>query len=99
MSGNPNFPLSTAVVSWTDSAGQVHLRVYSSDGYHVIERCNDGNGWVTGQFTAPGSQVSATAWYAADGAHLRVFCTIEDTTTEWCGDPETGWTKGIYSPT
>ena len=99
MSDDPNYPISTAVVSWFDSNGQGHLRVYSCDGYNVIERCNDGNGWVTGQFSAPGSQVSATAWYAADGPHIRVFCTFQNVTTEWCGDPATGWTKGVYSPT
>jgi len=34
---------------------------------------------------------------AADGVHLRVYCTSEDVTTEWCGDPATGWTKGGYT--
>jgi len=95
---NPNYPIATAAVSWTDAEGQVHIRVYSSDGYNVIERCQDGGGaWQTGQFSAPGAQVSATAWMAADGVHLRVYCTSEDVTTEWCGDPATGWTKGGYT--
>lgn len=99
MSGNPNYPVSTAVVSWFDKAGQLHIRVYSSDGYNVTERCNDGNGWVTGQFAQPGKQVSATCWNASDGTHIRVYCTIDDTTTEWACDPVTGWTKGTYTPT
>jgi len=97
MDDNPSFPISTAAVSWFDAAGQLHIRVYSSDGYNVIERCNDGNGWVTGQFSAPGSQVSATVWNASDGTHIRLYCTFQDKTTEWCCDPATGWTQGTYT--
>lgn len=97
MSDNTNYPVSTAAINWFDKAGQLHIRVYSSDGYNVIERCNDGNGWQTGQFQAPGSQVSAIVWWADDGAHIRVYCTFEDKTTEWAGDPQTGWTQGSYT--
>ncbi|MGJ3648988.1 hypothetical protein ACLB0R_11005 [Sphingomonas sp. GlSt437] len=98
-SGNPNFPISTAVVNWFDKSGGLHIRVYSSDGYTVTERCSDagGPGWQTGQFNQPGVNVSATVWTASDGAHIRVYCTINDVTTEWCSDPGTGWTKGSYT--
>lgn len=98
MTDNPNFPVGTAAVSWIDSNGVPHIRVYSTDGYTVIERCQDGGSvWQTGQFSAPGSHVSATCWVAPDGIHLRVFCTGDDATTEWCCDPTTGWTKGDYT--
>ena len=99
MTDNPNFPISTAAINWFDSAGQLHIRIYSSDGYNVTERCNDGQGWRTGQFKQPGKQVSAMQWTVADGTHIRVYCTTDDVTTEWCGDPATGWTKGSYTPT
>jgi hypothetical protein len=98
MTDNPNYPISTAAICWYDGQGVVHVRVYSTDGYNVIERCQDGGGpWQTGQFSAPGSKVSATCWVAKDGVHIRVYCTGGDATTEWCCDPNTGWTKGTYT--
>lgn len=96
-STNFSFPIDTAAINWIDSAGQLHIRVYSCDGYAITERCNDGSGWTTGAFKEPGSAVSATCWTAADGVHLRVYCTFQDQTHEWCNDPGTGWTKGEYS--
>ncbi|OYY90024.1 MAG: hypothetical protein B7Y45_09645 [Sphingomonas sp. 28-66-16] len=89
--------MTTAAVNWYDGSGQLHIRVYSSDGYTVTERCADGQGWTDGAFKQPGSQVSATAWTASDGAHIRVYCTANDGTTEWCADPDTAWTKGSYT--
>jgi hypothetical protein len=98
MTDHPNFPIGTASASWIDSSGQHHIRVYSSDGYNVTERLDDGNGWSAGIFSEAGSAVSATAWYASDGAHLRVYCTYQNLTTEWCYDPgDTAWTKGAYT--
>jgi len=99
MADNPSFPIGTAVVSWFYPAGALHIRVYSTDGYNVTERCVDqgGSGWTTGQFKQAGSQVSATAWVASDGPHIRVYCTFQDKTSEWCNDPNTGWTKGSYT--
>ena len=96
---NPNFPIGTASISWFDTSGQLHIRVYSCDGYNVTERCNDGNGWNTGSFSAPGSNVSAITWNASDGTHIRVYCTFQDVTTEWCTDPGTVWAKGSYTTT
>ena len=98
MSDEATMPIGTAVVSWQDSAG-LHIRVYSTDGYNVIERCIDtgGPGWTTGSFTANGSDVSATVWQDSAGAHIRVYCTFEDGTTEWCNDPGAGWQKGGYT--
>lgn len=94
-----NMPISTASVCWFDTSSNLHIRVYSSDGYTVTERCADGQGWTTGGFSAPGSAVSAISWNASDGTHLRVYCTFEDGTTEYCNDPGTaGWTKGSYTP-
>lgn len=96
---NPNFPIATASVSWLDSGGTVHIRVYSSDGYNVSERCWDGSGWSTGQFKAPGSDVSATCWQGSGGVSIRVYCTFQDKTTEWCVDPGSGWYQGAYTTT
>jgi Fungal fucose-specific lectin len=95
---NPNFPTGTASVSWLDSGGQIHLRVYSTDSYNVTERCWDGNGWTNGGFTAAGSAVSATAWQTQAGAFIRVYCTFEDKTVEYCWDGGgSGWYVGAYS--
>jgi len=97
MADNPNFPIATAAINWFDSSGQLHIRVYSSDGYTVTERCADGGGWTTGQFSQPGAAVSATCWSASDGIHIRVYCTFEDKTVEWCNDPGSAWTQGSYT--
>jgi hypothetical protein len=94
-----NDPIGTAAVSWFDGGGGLHIRVYSTDGYTVTERCADpgGGGWTTGSFSQPGSAVSATCWNDSAGTHIRVYCTFEDGTTEWCNDPGSGWTKGGYT--
>jgi hypothetical protein len=99
MSDMPSMPVSTASISWVDSGGTPHIRVYSCDGYNVIERCTDGgsNSWYTGEFTAPGEAVSAAIWQDSSGAHLRVYCTFEDKTVEYCNDPSTGWTQGSFT--
>ena len=99
MADNPNFPISTAAVSWIDSGGQPHIRVYSCDAYTVIERCYDGAGWQTGEFEQPGSAVSATSWSDSAGIHIRVYCTYQDQTVEWCADPGSSWTQGQYTTT
>jgi hypothetical protein len=94
-----NMPNLTAAVTWTDTGGAVHIRVYSSDGYTVTERCFDGGGpWTDGAFKAAGSQVSAICWQDSAGAHLRVYCTFEDSTTEWCADANANWYQGDYTP-
>ena len=93
-----SFPVATAAINWIDPNGQLHIRVYSTDGYTVTERCADGQGWTTGEFSQPGSAVSATYWQVSDGVHIRVYCTYEDMTTEWCSNPDApGWTKGAYT--
>ena len=38
MADNPNYPVGTASVGWTDKSGAGQLHVFSSDGYDVIER-------------------------------------------------------------
>ena len=93
-----SYPIGTAAISWFDSSGGLHIRVYSTDGYHVTERCMDPEGgWKTGAFAEAGSQVSATCWNDGEGVHLRVYCTFQDATIEWCNDPGKGWTKGAYT--
>lgn len=97
MSDNPNFVIGTAALSWFDSSGQLHLRVYSTDGYTVSEMCTDGGAWYQSAFSAPASDVSATSWQDSQGTHLRVYCTFQDKTVEWCNDPGvTGWQQGQY---
>ncbi|MCW3836546.1 hypothetical protein ACFQ1E_10010 [Sphingomonas canadensis] len=91
----------TDTISWIDTSGNLHIRVYSSDGNNVSERCADTGsaGWTTGSFLKPGGMVSATVWQDSAGAHIRVYCTAMGTTTEWCSDPGTpGWTQGSYTP-
>lgn len=97
---NPNFPVGTAAVSWLDGNGTVHLRVYSSDGYNVTERCWDGSGWTDGGFKAAGDQVSATCWQNQSGACIRVYCNFQDKTVEYCWDAGgSGWYQGAYTTT
>lgn len=96
MSDNPNYPIGTAVVSWM-ADGQVNIRVYSTDGYNVIERVATSSGWENGSFSQPGSQVSATCWQDSGGVHIRVYCTFQDKTVEWCSDPGQDWTQGQYT--
>ena len=93
----PSTPIATAAVNWLDSNGQVHLRVYSTDGYTVTERCWDGNGWSDGSFKASGEAVSATSWQGGGGLSIRVYCTFQDKTTEWCIDQGGGWYVGAYT--
>ena len=95
MASNPSFPVGTAAVSWSDSA--VHIRVYSTDGYNVTERCWDGSAWANGAFNQPGDAVSATCWQGQGGVFIRVYCTFEDKTVEWCADPGQGWYQGAYT--
>jgi hypothetical protein len=99
---NPKYPIATASVSYFDpnNANALNIHVFSTDGYTVTERyavSNESGGWMTGEFNQPGSAVSATAWVDSAGAHVRVYCTFNDGTTEWCLDPGTMWTKGAYT--
>lgn len=98
MSDQPNMPVSTAVVSWSAN-GSTWLRVYSCDGYNVTEMSTETGQWAATGFTAPGSDVSATCWQDSNGLHFRVYCTIDDTTTEWCNDggASGNWYQGQYT--
>ena len=97
MASNPNFPIGTAAVSWLDGGGGVHIRVYSTDGNNVTERCWDGGSWTTGGFSAAGGAVSATLWSSGGVASIRVYCTFEDKTTEFCSDQGGAWYEGAYT--
>src|SRR3712207_2973675 len=93
----PKTSIETAAVSWLDGGGQIHLRVYSSDGYTVTERCWDGSGWYDGGFTPKGENVAATAWTTSD-ANIRVYCTYQGKVSEWCWDAGgSGWYQGAYT--
>jgi hypothetical protein len=93
-----NLPVGTAAVNWLDGNGTVHLRVYSTDGYNVTERCWDGSSWSNGGFKQTGDQVSATSWTIQGKVFIRVYCNFEDKTVEWCWDGS-GWYKGAYTTT
>ncbi|MDB5671070.1 MAG: putative fucose-binding lectin protein [Alphaproteobacteria bacterium] len=98
MADMPSIPIGTASISWIDSGGALHIRVYSTDGYNVIERCLDTGGtWYEGAFSAPGAQVSAVCWQTNAGVSIRVYCAFEDDVTEWCTDPGVAWYKGSYT--
>jgi hypothetical protein len=90
-------PIGTASISWVDGSGS-HIRVYSSDGYMVQERCNDGgSAWYSGAFNVPGRDVSATVRIENGYPVIRVYCTISETTTEWCSDALGAWYRGAYT--
>lgn len=89
------FPIDSATISWVDGDG-VHIRVYWSDGYTVKERCWDMDRWATGQFSQAGADVSATCWNDG-GIHIRVYCTFEDKSVEWCLDPGGSWYRGAFT--
>ncbi|MBV9884606.1 MAG: hypothetical protein JO276_16480 [Sphingomonadaceae bacterium] len=99
MADNPNFPIGTAAINWIDGGGQVHIRVYTTDGYTVRERCWDGNGWTDGSFSQAGAQVSATCWMSGGNLSIRVYCNFQDETTEWCIDQGGSWYQGAYTTT
>ena len=96
---DPNsLPVSTANIAWVDTDGTTHWRVYSCDGYNVVERCKDGsNDWYTGQFVEPGSAVSASVHQNGDIFYIDVFITGDDKTVQFQYDDITGWTKGDYT--
>jgi hypothetical protein len=96
----PNMPIGTAAVSWADSNG-LNIHVYSTDGYNVTERIwSDHAGrWTNGNFSQAGEAVSATSCLGSNGAQIRVYCTFEDQTTEWCSDFGGDWYKGGYTST
>jgi hypothetical protein len=41
--------------------------------------------------------VSATSWTDSGGLHIRVYCTNEDATVEWCLDQGGNWYQGAYT--
>lgn len=90
----------TASINWIDGQGDLHIRVYGSDGDNITERCSDtgGSGWTTGAFAQPGSHVSATVWVVNGAPYIRVYCINDGATTEWCADPGKSWYQGSYTP-
>jgi hypothetical protein len=67
-----------AAVSWRNSQGDVHIRVYFQDtANRLVEQCNDHGSWATGGLSRPVATVSAgvaaTQWTDAAGFHLQVY--------------------------
>ena len=87
----------TATVSWGDGVN-FHIRVYSSNGVEITERCWDPSNdkWYTGLFKDPGQNVSATCWKVGFQVHIRVYASNAGVTTEWCWDGDV-WHKGAYT--
>ena len=98
MANGPAQSVATAAINWFDKNGGLHIRVYSSDGNTITERCIDagGSGWTTGSFAKPGIAVSATVWVVNGNPSIRVYATQFDATTEWCNDGA-GWVQGSYT--
>lgn len=94
------YTAATAAISWIDKSGALHVRIYASDGQTVTERRNDtgSSGWTSGTFSQPGLTVSATVWQDAKGPNIRVYCTSQGTTTEWCQNYGGDWFQGSYTP-
>jgi hypothetical protein len=93
-----SFPQETATVSWIDANNIAQLHVFSCDGNNVTERYWGGSSWLTGSLNAPGSNVSASVYVLNGQANLRVYCTTEGVTTEYCQDGGSAWYKGSYTP-
>lgn len=93
---NHSFPSNTASVSWVDSSGNTMIRVYSSDGYNVTETAWDGSAWAATTFKQSGSAVSATAQSRSGTGWIRVYCTFQGHTTEYCCDDGSSWYQGGY---
>jgi Fungal fucose-specific lectin len=86
--------MSTAATSFV--SGGLHLRMYSSDGVTITEKCWDKDGpWYVGAFKGLGQYVSATSWVDST-IHIRVYCTNAGVTTEYCWDGDGPWYKGAY---
>jgi hypothetical protein len=90
------FAFSTSAVSW--NANGTHLRVYTSDGAKVTERCWDG-GWSTGAFNQPGQAVGAASWVDTSGQiHIRTYVSDAGTVKEYCWDKD-HWYVGAFPAT
>lgn len=98
MTNTFSFPQSSAPISWVDGNGIAQLHVFSCDGNMVTQRYWAGSGWATGSFSQQGSHVSASAYWLNGAAYLRVYCTWEGVTTEYCQDAGSTWYTGSYSP-
>jgi hypothetical protein len=71
--------IQTAAVSWGTTPS---IRVYSTNGETVTERCWDGKTWYNGSFKESGQNVSATCWLVGNTVHIRVYVTDAEVTTE-----------------
>ncbi len=93
-----SMPNATASISWVDQNGIAQLHVFSTDGYTVTQRYWGSSSWLTGGFTAPGSHVSATVYLLQGQPYIRVYCTGQDKTVEYCWDAGGAWYTGSYTP-
>ncbi|MGC2238235.1 MAG: hypothetical protein WA584_18925 [Pyrinomonadaceae bacterium] len=84
-------------VSWF-LKGQIYLRVYTSTGTKITERCWDKDKWYTGAFSAEGSAVGGTGWLDSGGQiHLRIYvCNPAGQIVEKCWDKDK-WYDGAFA--
>jgi hypothetical protein len=91
-----NFAYSTSAVSWVKSG--THLRIYTSDGSRVTEKCWDGE-WSNGAFAQEGQSIGATAWLDSSGQiHIRAYVSNLGKVTEYCWDKDR-WYGGAFPAT
>ncbi len=80
-----HYAYSVAAVSWTPGS---HLRIYTSDGSKVTEKCWDGS-WYVGALAVDGQKVGATSWVDSTGQiHIRVYVSNLGKITEQCWDKD-----------
>ncbi|NML16583.1 hypothetical protein [Azohydromonas caseinilytica] len=90
------FAFSTSAVSWNQNG--THLRIYTSDGAKVTEKCWDG-GWSAGGFVQEGQAVGATSWQDGSGQiHIRAYVANQGKVTEYCWDRD-HWYVGAFPAT
>jgi hypothetical protein len=89
----------TSAISWLDSAGNLQIRVYSSDGTKVTEMALGSGGWGSGSFSQPGTTVGATTWSDEGGFHIRAYVGSGSVITEHCFDSANSreWYQGDFS--
>lgn len=98
MASDPQFDLPVLTASTACMFnGQLSLNVFGGNGYTVTQRTYGPNGWTSGSFKQDGRDVSATSWADDAGVHIRVYCTIDNSITEYCLDPGGDWYTGAYS--
>lgn len=97
MASQPKFPATVASIAYVDTTGANTIQVFVSDGYTVTDKYWSAGGWVAGDFSQSGHQVSALAYNNGTGWSIRVYCIADDKLTEYGRDNGGTWYVGGYS--